>query len=87
MHGNRYEVTMGSMNASESGMFLELWERPSRELALWAFYSDVKQSIEFMAYKSDVPRDVEEWFQQEARRRLPPATDANPDDILPSVAS
>ncbi|WP_337176777.1 hypothetical protein [Paludisphaera sp.] len=72
----RYETVMGS-DVHRDGMFLELWERnPPRELALWASYSDADGSFEFERYRDDVPLEVETWFHQEARRRLPPMTDA-----------
>jgi hypothetical protein len=63
-------------DVARDGMWLELWERhPSRELALCAFYSDADGSFEFERYRDDVPPDVEAWFHQEARRRLPPSGD------------
>ena len=39
MHDGRYETIMGS-DVARDGMVLELWDRPSNELALWAFFSD-----------------------------------------------
>ena len=75
-YNERYETLMGS-DVDRDGMFLELWERsPTRELALWAFYSDADGSFEFERHRDDVPPEVEAWFHQEARRRLPPMTDA-----------
>jgi hypothetical protein len=69
-HNERYETVMAS-DVDRDGMYLELWERsPPRELALWAFYSDADGSFEFGRYRDDVPPE------QEARRRLPPMTDA-----------
>jgi hypothetical protein len=77
----RYEMLRGS-DVSRGGMYLELWDRGSGELALWAFYFDADGSLEFTRYRSDVPLEVETWFQQEARRLLPPSTaePAAPDD-------
>ena len=66
----RYQMLRGS-DVSRGGVYLELWDRPSGELALWAFYLDADGSFEFTRYRSDVPVDVEAWFQQEARRQLP----------------
>jgi hypothetical protein len=68
----RYEVVMGS-DVHRGGMFLELWDKPSGELAMWAFYSDSDGAFEFQRYRSDVTPDVQSWFEQEARRRLPPS--------------
>ena len=76
-HGERYETIMGS-DVARDGMFLELWDRPANELALWAFFSDADELFEFTRYRADVPPEVEAWFQQEARRRLPPSPDAEP---------
>jgi hypothetical protein len=74
-HHERYETVMGS-DVARGGMYLELWERgPSRELALWAFYSDADGSFEFERYRTDVSAEVEAWFHREARRRLPPSSD------------
>jgi hypothetical protein len=67
----RYETVMGS-DVSRGGMYLELWDRPSGELALWSFYFDADRSFEFTRYRDDVPAAVEAWFQLEACRRLPP---------------
>jgi hypothetical protein len=69
----QYETLMGS-DVARDGMYLELWDRTSTDLALWAFYSDGDGSIEFKRY-CDVPTQVEVWFQQEARRRLPPISE------------
>jgi hypothetical protein len=77
MHDGRYETVMGS-DLARDGMFLELWDRPSNHLALWAFFSDVDGSFEFTRYRSDVPPEVEAWFQAEARRRLPPVAGPAP---------
>lgn len=75
MHNDQYEIVMGS-DVPRNGMFLELWDRPSDRLALWAFFSDIDGSFEFTRYRADVPSEVEAWFQAEARRRLPPLPDA-----------
>ena len=77
-YDNRYETVMGS-DVARGGMFLELWDRPSTHLALWAFYADADGSFEFTRYRDDVPPEVEAWFQHEARWRLPPLPDAEPD--------
>jgi hypothetical protein len=75
-HDERYETVMGS-DVDRDGMFLELWERsPPRELALWAFDSDADGSFEFERHRDDVQPEVEAWFHEEARRRLPPSPDA-----------
>lgn len=70
---DEYEMLRGS-EVSRGGMYLELWHRPSGNLALWAFYRNADRSFEFTRYRTDVPADVETWFQQEARRLLPPNT-------------
>ena len=77
MHDGRYETIVGS-DVARDGMFLELWDRPSSELALWAFFSDADGSFEVTRYRADVPPKVEAWFQAEARRRLPPVANAEP---------
>jgi len=64
---------------ARDGMVLELWDRPSNELALWAFFSDADGSFEVTRYRADVPPEVEAWFQAEARRRSPPV--ANAEDL------
>ena len=74
-HDEQYETIMAS-SGEYDGMFLELWDRLTAELALMAFYSDADGSIEFMRYRADVPPEVETWFQEEAARRLPPIPDA-----------
>ena len=68
---SNYETVMGS-DLARDGMFLELWDLAVARLALWAFFSDVDGAFEFTKYRNDVPASVESWFQQEARRRLPP---------------
>jgi hypothetical protein len=70
----RYRTLMGS-DLERDGMFLELWDHSTDTLALWAFYSDADGSMEFERYRDDVPADVESWFKDEARRRLPPVQD------------
>jgi hypothetical protein len=70
LHDGRYETIMGS-DVARDGMVLELRDRPSNELALWAFFSDADGSFEVTRYRADVPPEVEAWFQAEARRRLP----------------
>jgi hypothetical protein len=71
-HSDRYETVMAS-DVARDGMYLELWERhPSRELVLCVFYSDIDGSFEFERYRADIPPEVEAWFHQEAKRRLPP---------------
>ncbi len=74
-YGDRYEMVTGS-DAAHGGVYLELWDRPTDRLALWAFYTDADGSFEFTRYRDDVPPEVEAWFQQEARWRLPPIPDA-----------
>lgn len=69
---DRYAIVMGS-DLARDGMFLELWERASDMLVLWAFYSDADGSMEFEQYRQDVPAEVRAWFEEEARRRLPPS--------------
>ena len=69
---DRYATVMGS-DLARDGMFLELWDiQATQELALVAFYSDADGSFEIERYRVDVPQEVEAWFEQEARRRLPP---------------
>ena len=58
-------------------MVLELWDRPSNELALWAFFSDADGSFEVTRYRAHVPPEVEAWFQAEARWRLPKSQTPN----------
>ena len=77
MHDGRYETILGS-DVARDGMFLELWDRPSNELALWAFFSDADGSFEVTRYRADVPLEVEAWFQAAARRRLPPVASGYP---------
>jgi len=69
----RFEMVRGS-DVSRQGMFLELWDRPANELALWAFHCDADGTFEFTRYRWDVPKTVEDWFHWEARRLLPPIT-------------
>jgi hypothetical protein len=69
---NRYELLRGS-DARRGGVYLELWDRPSSALALWAFYFDADGSFEFARYRTDISAEVETWFQSEARRLLPHA--------------
>ena len=77
MDVERYEVILGS-DLARDGMFLELWERhPARELALEVFFSDADGSFTTTSYRTDVPPEVEQWLQGEARRRLPPVADAD----------
>lgn len=68
-----FELLRGS-DTVRGGTYLELWNRQAGELALWAFYFDADGAFEFTRYRLDVPADVEAWFQQEARRLLPPIT-------------
>ena len=72
--GNHYEVIRGS-DTQRDGMFLELWDRTTHALALEVFYSDADGTFSITRYRNDVPAEVESWFQQEARRLLPPAAD------------
>ncbi len=77
----RYETVMGS-DVARDGMYLELWVcGASRELALWAFYSDADGSFEFTRYQTDVPPEIEAWFHQEAKRRLPPKSATERDEL------
>ena len=60
-----------------------IWEIDFPDLATFereneAFYSDADESFEFERYRADVSREVEAWFQAEARRRLPPSQGAEP---------
>jgi hypothetical protein len=75
MQNDRYTLVMGS-DTAHGGMYLELWDRQSNSLALWAFYADADGSCEFTRYRDDVLPEVEAWFQQEARRRLPPVAES-----------
>jgi hypothetical protein len=77
LHDGRYETIMGS-DVARDGMVLELWDRPSNKLALWAFFSDADGSFEVTRYRTDVPPEVEAWCQAEARRRVPPVANAAP---------
>jgi hypothetical protein len=70
----QYQVVLAS-DTGRNGMYLELWNPSPRELALCIFYSDADGSFEFTKYRDDVPADVETWFHEEARRRLPPLSD------------
>ena len=67
-----YGVVMGS-DVVRDGMFLELWDARSRELAMEAFYSDQDGSFRFEHFRQDVSLEVESWFRSEAQRRLPPS--------------
>lgn len=66
----RYEVLLGS-DVVNDGMFLELWDPPGGELALWAFYSDATHQMKFKRYR-EVPSDVEAWFKRYAQSALAP---------------
>jgi hypothetical protein len=70
-HEERYRTVMAS-DVARNGMYLELWDRTTETLALSVFYSDTDGSMEFERFRTDVPFEVESWFQEEARRRLPP---------------
>ena len=72
-HEDRYYTVMAS-DVHRHGMYLELWARTTETMALSAFYSDADGSIEFEQYHTDVPPEVESWFQDEAWRRLPPSS-------------
>ena len=76
MHDGRYETIVGN-DVARDGMFLELWDRPSNELALWAFFSDADGSFEVTRYRADVPPEVEAWFQAEARGGCPQSQTPN----------
>ena len=65
MHDGRYATIMSS-DVARDGMVLELWDRPSNELALGAFFSDADGSFEVTCYRADVPPEVEAWFQAKA---------------------
>lgn len=72
----RYEVIMASADDLD-GMSLELWDRRDRRiLALSVFCSDVDGSFTLERHRDDVPPEVEAWFRDEARRRLPRSADA-----------
>jgi hypothetical protein len=77
LHGDRFEVIMGS-DIVRDGMFLELRDRLSGELAVEVFFSDVDGSFATTHYRANVPPDVVGWLQEQARRRLPPAPDDAP---------
>ena len=78
MHGERYEVVI-ACDTARGGMLLELWGRhASRELAMEVFFSDADWSFATTRYRDDVPPEVEAWFLEESRRRLPPVADAEP---------
>jgi hypothetical protein len=64
LHDGRYETIVGS-DVARDGMFLELWDRPSNELALWAFFSDARDA-ETCCF--GLPT-----FSGEERRATPPA--------------
>ena len=75
-HDETYETIMGS-DLERDGMYLELRNRSRpQELILSAFYSDADGSFVFERQRDDVPPEVELWFRQEARRRLPPSANA-----------
>jgi hypothetical protein len=71
----RYEIKMGS-DLVRDGMFLELSDVATGEVAIEVFFSDVDGSYVTTRYRNDVPLDVAAWLQEEARRRLPPIPDA-----------
>jgi hypothetical protein len=82
-----YETVCGS-DCRAGGMFLELWDLTTNQLALWAFYSDNDRAISFESYGEDVPKDVVDWFHEEARwclPRLPPTTDAGTSNRRPNA--
>lgn len=71
MHGEQYEITMGS-DSARRGMYLELWGgHPMRNLLLEVFFSDVDGSFANTQYRDDVPPEVVAWFRAEAACRLP----------------
>ena len=76
MTGERYEVIMGS-DIVRDGMFLELWDRPSSELAVEVFFSDTDGSFATTRYRNDLPPEVDAWFHSEALRRLPQSQTPN----------
>ena len=68
---------MGS-DVARHGMVLESWNRPSNELALWAFFSDADGSFEVTRYG---PTCRPKWRRGSRRRRgwrLPPVANAEP---------
>jgi hypothetical protein len=52
LHDGRYATIMGS-DVARDGMFPELGDRPSNELALWGFFSDADGSFEVTPYRAD----------------------------------
>jgi hypothetical protein len=68
---DRYEVVMAS-DVARDGMCLELYDHSPRRLALTAFYSDADGSFTFETHLDGVPAEVDLWFRQHARERLPP---------------
>jgi len=70
-----YTVVMAS-DVIRDGMGLELYLRgpagyPDGDILMEVFYSDVDGTFQTQKFRS-VPANIEEWFQAEARRRLPP---------------
>lgn len=53
-------------------MYLELWDCPRNRVLVEAFYRDADGSFEFTQYQENVPGEVLAWFEQEARKWLPP---------------
>lgn len=77
----KYELIRGS-DPVRDGMFLELWERASDTLLLWAFYSDVDGSMEYEQYRDEISPDLRQQFEQMAWHYLPPVSpsEGSPED-------
>ena len=78
--GKCYNTVFGS-DVQRDGVFLEMTECGRNELILEAFYSDANAGFSFSCFQEVVPFEVVEFFVAEARRRLPPHSDAQ---VLPS---
>ena len=73
--GRNYELVCGS-DIDRDGMFLEAWQ-DVKTLVLEAFFSDADGSFTFTAHQEGLPFGLVELFVAEARRRLPPVTEAS----------
>lgn len=71
----KYYLVTGAWTERD-GMFLDLCDRHTHEILLWAFYSDIDGSFEFESYNDGISAKVVAWFEEEARRPLPRSPDS-----------
>lgn len=74
----RYKIEEVFDPAGEFGILL-LWEcQPTRIRLMSAIYDFDFEELRFVHDGNDVPSGIEAWFQDEARRRLPPVIGSDP---------